>query len=263
MVTSKAAIHIESQATPPIIPVVQADTGRSILFTLADFTIPTGATATYYIQKPSGNAVYNNAVIEGNTITANLTAQAIAEIGDNYGQVRIAKDGEVVTSFDFILLVKEFRGIDAVESTTEMNIFDKAVQNAMANIDGMLPNIIAPVFDASTTYTAGDYVIYSGKLYQFTAAHTGAWTGSDAEELTAGDALNDLEEETTSLKEDISPMQTATASDVGKALKAKTVEDGKVTAWEFGDTGATTDIHVDGTSLVINTSVVDGNEVNF
>lgn len=80
--------------------------------------------------------------------------------------------------------------------------------------------------------------------------------GAAADAKKTGDELS-------SLKEDISPMQTATASDVGKALKAKTVEDGKVTAWEFGDTGATTDIHVDGTSLVINTSVVDGNEVNF
>jgi hypothetical protein len=65
------------------------------------------------------------------------------------------------------------------------------------------------------------------------------------------------------LKEDFTSMQTATASDVGKALTAKTVAGGKVTSWEFGDTGATTDIHVDGTALVINTSVVDGNEVSF
>lgn len=41
----------------------------------------------------------------------------------------------------------------------------------------------------------------------------------------------------TSLKEDLSSMQTATASDVGKALKAKTVSGGKVTEWEFGSTG--------------------------
>lgn len=231
MVTSKATIHIESQATPPIIPVVQGDTGRSILFTLADFTIPTGATATYYIQKPSGNAVYNNAVIEGNTITANLTAQSIAEIGDNYGQVRIAKDGEVVTSFDFILLVKEFRGIDATESITEMNIFDKAVQQAETEIttakDSAIEGIttaknsaieeiaasaenIAEEFSAGNSYLAGEFVLYGGKLYKFTADHSGAWTGTDAEQLTVGDALSDAGEQIetntadiTQLKEDI------------------------------------------------------------
>lgn len=228
MVTSKAVIHIESQATPPIIPVVQGDTGRSILFTLADFTIPTGATATYYIQKPSGNAVYNNAVIEGNTITANLTAQSIAEIGDNYGQVRIAKDGEVVTSFDFILLVKEFRGIDATESITEMNIFDKAVQQAETEIttakDSAIEEIttakgsaieeiaasaenIAEEFSTANSYLAGEFVLYDGKLYKFTADHSGAWTGTDAEQLTVGDALSDAGEQIETNTADINQLK--------------------------------------------------------
>jgi hypothetical protein len=200
MLTVRSTINIAGQAVPNIIPAVQGDTGRSIEFTLADFTIPAGSTATYYVQKPSGEAVYNAATINDNKVTVELTAQSLAETGDNYGQVRILNGEDVVTSFDFILLVKPFRGIEAIESTTEMNIFDEAVQNAMANIDGMLPNIIAPVFDTSTTYTAGDYVIYSGKLYQFTAAHTGAWTGADAEETT-------VSEDITALKEDLVSVQ--------------------------------------------------------
>lgn len=39
----------------------------------------------------------------------------------------------------------------------------------------------------------------------------------------------------------IDAMRTATASDVGKALKVKTVEAGKVTEWEFGETGSPDD----------------------
>lgn len=46
-------------------------------------------------------------------------------------------------------------------------------------------------------------------------------------------------DEITSVKADLSVMTTAMAEDVGKALKAKTVTDGKVTEWEFGDTGGT------------------------
>lgn len=189
MVTVNSTISILSQTVPEIIPVVQGDTGRSILFTLADFTIPNGATATYYIQKPSGAAVYNAATIDGNTITVDLTAQALAEYGDNYGQVRISDDGEIVTSFDFILLVKKFRGIDATESTSEMNIFDQAVQNAMAQIDNSLPHIVAPEFDSTATYAAGDYVIYAGYLYKFNSSHSGAWTGSDATAVLVVDEM--------------------------------------------------------------------------
>lgn len=225
MLTVRSTINIASQTVPPIIPVVQGDTARAILFTLADFTIPAGASATYYVQKPSGEAVYNNATIDGNTVLVELTAQSIIEKGDNYGQVRIAVGEDVVTSFDFILLVKEFRGIDAVQSLTEMNIFDKAVEQAEEAIDeaktGALDDIgdakdaalqeieqstgnFADAFSASTTYAAGDYVIHSGQLYRFTANHAaGAWTGSDAEAVTVGDELTDLKAETTTLKEDI------------------------------------------------------------
>lgn len=39
---------------------------------------------------------------------------------------------------------------------------------------------IAPVFDATQTYNVGTYVICSGKLYRFTANHSGAWTDADA-----------------------------------------------------------------------------------
>lgn len=45
------------------------------------------------------------------------------------------------------------------------------------------------------------------------------------------------DEEITSIKEGLSDIQTATAEDVGKALKAKTVTNGKVTEWEFGEAG--------------------------
>lgn len=204
MLTVNSTINLAGQAVPNIIPAVQGDTGRVIVFTLADFTIPSGSTATYYVQKPSGEAVYNSATIDGNKITVELTAQSLAETGDNYGQVRILNGEDVVTSFDFILLVKPFRGIEAIESTTEMNIFDRAVQNAMANIDGMLPNIIAPVFNTSTAYTAGDYVIYSGKLYQFTTDHAaGAWTGADAEETTVSEDITALKEDLTQSVDDL------------------------------------------------------------
>ena len=48
-----------------------------------------------------------------------------------------------------------------------------------------------------------------------------------------------VKDEISAVKEDLSEMTTATAEDVGKALKAKTVTDGKVTEWEFGETGGT------------------------
>lgn len=65
----------------------------------------------------------------------------------------------------------------------------------MANID-----LIADEFDSSVSYAEGDVCIYQGKLYQFTANHSGAWSGTDVEQVTAsevgsgGTAISDLQD---------------------------------------------------------------------
>lgn len=134
MITTTSNISFERQAVPPIIPAVQGDTGRTLVFTPADFTLPDGVTATYYVQKPSGEAVYNTATISDGKITCALTAQALAEAGENKLQVRVTKNNDVVTSFTAILLVCPFEGDGAVESTTEMDIFDQVVEQAKEEI---------------------------------------------------------------------------------------------------------------------------------
>ena len=155
MLTVRYTIHIASQTVPAIIPVVQGDSGRNILFTLADFTIPNGSSAYVYIEKPSGASIYNSVAIEGNSVLVELTSQSIMEAGDNYGQVRIMKDDEVVTSFEFILQVQKFRGIDATESTSEMNIFDQAVAAAAEQFQEDAEEIAAEVIESiPEDYTA-------------------------------------------------------------------------------------------------------------
>lgn len=148
MITTHITINLTSQVSPQLIQAVQGDTGRSICFKLADFTIPAGAAATYYIQKPSGEAIYNSATISGNEITCELTAQSLAEIGENPMQVRISADGEIVTSFDAILLVRPFRGIGAIESGTEINIFDKAVEKAAEDFQEQAEEIVQQVIES-------------------------------------------------------------------------------------------------------------------
>ena len=63
---------------------------------------------------------------------------------------------------------------------------------------------IAPLFNATTAYAAGDQVIQGGVRYKFTTAHpAGAWTGTDAEEMpTVADELTSHGEDITELKAD-------------------------------------------------------------
>lgn len=159
MITTTSTISYERQAVPPIIPVVQGDSGRNVSFTLSDYTIPTGSTANFYIQKPSGAAIYNSAtVVSPTNVLVELDAQCLAEYGENYGQIRVINDGEVVTSFDFILLVKPFRGIDATESTTEMNIFDQAVGQAIEEISSVLDDTLTQEGKAAEAKATGDAI---------------------------------------------------------------------------------------------------------
>jgi len=53
-------------------------------------------------------------------------------------------------------------------------------------------------------------------------------------------------------KEDTLQYGTATAEDVGKAMMPKTVADGKVTSWEFGEAGKVDDVQVNGISILEN-----------
>lgn len=67
------------------------------------------------------------------------------------------------------------------------------ISNLDGDIDDMLA-AIAPTFDpsAATPYAAGSLVWYNGTLYRFTAAHTGAWTGTDAVSVLVSEELRGI-----------------------------------------------------------------------
>lgn len=109
-------IYVNSYGTKAIIPVVQYDSGRQIIFRIMDASIPSGSVAYIYIRKPSGKLVYNTCIISGNTVRLTLTNQALAEFGEANAQVRINKSDEVVTSFEVIFDIKPSYVDNAEES---------------------------------------------------------------------------------------------------------------------------------------------------
>ena len=155
MITTVCKLSYSSRTVPPIVQAVQGDTGRTVRFDVTDITIPAGAEATYFIEKPSGEAVYNAATISGNSILCELTAQSLAEPGENKMQVRVILDDEIVTSFKVCLLVSTFWGIDAIESSTEMNIFDQAVEQATEQFQTNAEQVVEEVIESiPSDYTA-------------------------------------------------------------------------------------------------------------
>ena len=72
---------------------------------------------------------------------------------------------------------------------TTYDVFDKKTS---ANI--------APEFDATESYAAGDVVTYDGVAYEFTASHSGAWTGTDVVEYVVSEKTDNLESDIDALK---------------------------------------------------------------
>lgn len=53
-------------------------------------------------------------------------------------------------------------------------------------------DIVASDFDATASYTAGNYCIYEGKFYKFKASHSGAWSAADVDEIKIAGELSAL-----------------------------------------------------------------------
>lgn len=113
-------------------------------------------------------------------------------------------------------------------------------------------------YDAKGTYV--EIVGNGSSVNARSNARTLDWDGNEvlAGKLTVGaDPINDMDVATkgyidTELanKQDALDFGTPTAEDVGKALMPKTIENGEVTEWEFGEAGMVDDVQINGTSIV-------------
>jgi len=78
-------------------------------------------------------------------------------------------------------------------------------------------------------------------------------SGQSADAKATGDAIADVVSDVNAelaTKQDTLSFATPTTEDVGKALMPKTVENGVVTAWEFGEAGLVDDVQINGASIV-------------
>ena len=67
------------------------------------------------------------------------------------------------------------------------------MEDGIAGVEADAKSAIADDFSTSTDYAAGDYAIYSGHLYRFTAAHAaGAWIGTDAVQVQLAEEMQSL-----------------------------------------------------------------------
>lgn len=132
-------LSVTQETVPVRIPAVQSDTGRTLVFALPDLDIPDGATAQIYIQKPSGAIIYNACTIGDDggtsTVSVKLTSACLDEQGDAAAQVRVVSGADIVTTFVFVLVVRE-KIIDdsAIEGTDEFTALEEALQTVQSTV---------------------------------------------------------------------------------------------------------------------------------
>lgn len=136
---------------------------------------------------------------------------------------------------------------------------------------GSLICSIAPIFDATADYTAGQYCNYNGQLYQFESDHdAGDWDGSDTEAVILSDMLEDLGVLPGEIAEIITELGTkadkdGTYSDMTAGLAEQLLSDVQTTdkkPYLFRRTGADATREFDclvGGSVVGNQLVTNGN----
>lgn len=175
--TKQIDIYLTQKRNVRLIDVVQYDTGIQLVFTVKDFTIPSGTTATLYVQKPSGKFVYqeDGITVSGNTVTINLHNQAITEHGKVPYQVSLKSGSDVITTFKGLMMVeKSLKDAGATESKTVIRAFDEAVSDHVAEFQTKAEQIV----QACIATIPADYSTMEAKVNELANAVKGYLSGA-------------------------------------------------------------------------------------
>lgn len=161
----KRDVYILSDKLKNPIDYVQNTNAISIIFTMRDYDIPSGATAQIFVSKPSGKSVYNAAEISDNIVTVNVTTQMFSEVGVSALQIQISNAGKNLVTFEYPVCVhKNNTDPNAAESENESSFFDElrnaanAANQAADNANDTAQSIqqAADDGDFSSTITIGN-----------------------------------------------------------------------------------------------------------
>ena len=175
--TKEIPIYLSQKRNVRQIDVVQHDTGIQLVFSVLDFAIPPGASATLYVQKPSGKFVYQEEgiTVTGNTVTVDLHNQAITEHGKVPYQVSLKSGSDVITTFTGLLMVeKSLKDAGATESKTVIRAFDEVVSAHVAEFQAKAEQIV----QACIATIPDDYSTMEAKVNELANAVKGNLSGA-------------------------------------------------------------------------------------
>ena len=218
----------------------QNENGRMINFRVLGPPLPSGCTATFAGTKPDGTVYSTTGTVTGNFVVVQEDIQMTAVAGVWDAKLDIVNGVHNIMSALIRVTVER----DVVECKGYAEAAKKESYGSP-----LVANVKADMTDSERVYvytgsesgmTVGNWYYWDGSAWTSGGVYNAVAVQTDTTLSVAGKAADAKKtgDEISSLKEDLNTMNTASESDVGKALKAKTVSNGKVTEWEFGSTGS-------------------------
>lgn len=127
----------------PVINVSQYDNGQTWLFNIlvngSAFNIPTGSSVTIRGTKRDSTGFVYACSFSGSTVTAIVQDQMTVCSGDQKGELRIEKNGDIIATMNFTIRVKP----SALSDTTQISETDLPLIEQAVELMNEAPQIIA------------------------------------------------------------------------------------------------------------------------
>ena len=131
-------VYVKENRTAVSVPIdyVQGTNLIPIKFNIADYDLPTGATAKVYVKKPSTKAEYDTATIDGNSVMIDVKDTMFSEKGTHFIQVLISKDDKTLVTFEYPVRVgRNNVAGELPESENRSNFLDDYIDRINQRID--------------------------------------------------------------------------------------------------------------------------------
>ena len=157
-----------------------------------------GTVTANIIRQDGGTVTATGGTITGNVASITLPAAAYIVPGIVSIAVKLTTSGVITTLAAVVANVYQSSTDTAVDPGTiipSITALQSQIEAAVASIPADYSSLwssLAPAFDSSASYVAGQYVTYDGGFYRFGTAHSGSWVAGDAIPVTVGGDVNAL-----------------------------------------------------------------------
>ena len=156
-------------------------------------------TVTANIIRSDGSTVAaSGGTITDNVASITLPAAAYAIPGVISVVIKLTTSGVVTTIAAIVANVYESSTAVVIDPGTiipSVTALISAIETAVASIPADYSSLwtsLAPAFNSSSSYVAGQYVTYNGVMCRFNTPHTGSWAAGDVSVVNIGDELQGL-----------------------------------------------------------------------